>query len=263
VLTMNREVISSVRAKGSRVSKPVRPEPGVPPSTLVRSECAAPFGEIYQRNRDTIFRLALRITHNRQDAEDVVHDSFIHAFVHFDSFLGKSKLSTWISRIAINTALMKVRARRQREFSIDDPVEHASTAFPVEIRCDGPMPDQEYFQLERVQTLADGLAQLSPGLQSAVNLYYFAELSVPECAQVLGVSVSTAKARIFRAKLKLRESFRKHFWRGITSLRSGSDQKLSVGHLGTRLSACPGSPRLRRGAKGRATHVRANQAARP
>ena len=203
-----------------------------------RNECHASFGEIYEQFHDRRLRLALRITRNLHDAEDVAQECFMRVFLHLDSFSGKSKLSTWISRIAINAALMKIRRRRRFEFSLDERAEVPSTKGSAEIECDGPAPDEQFLQRELEQILAEGLAQLSPGLSRVVDLHYFGELSARECAQVLGISLSNAKSRILRARLRLRPAFDKRFRRPTAPSRHyprGSFQSRGPGDCSLRL----------------------------
>jgi len=178
----------------------------------IGAECLA-FSEIYERYHSKIFRLALRITRNFQDAEDVVQECFMRAFVHLDSFSGKSKLSTWLWRIAINAALMRIRRRRGFEFSLDAFAGTASSARRVEIKCRRPAPDDQYLQREIAQILVEGLAGLSPKLASVMILRYFEELSTRECAEILGISLSNAKTRILRARLSLHSTFNKRLRR--------------------------------------------------
>ena len=175
----------------------------------IAAECLPAFSEIYERYHSKIYRLALRITRNFQDAEDVVQECFMRAFVHLDSFSGKSKLSTWLWRIAINAALMRIRRRRRFEFSLDAFAETASSARRVDIKCHRPAPDDQYLQREIAQILVEGLAGLSPKLASVVTLRYFEELSTRECAEILGISLSNAKTRILRARLSLHSTFNK------------------------------------------------------
>ena len=171
------------------------------------------FSEIYERYHSKIFRLALRITRNVQDAEDVVQECFMRAFVHLESFSGKSKLSTWLWRIAINAALMRIRRRRGFEFSLNEFAGTASSARRADIKCHRPAPDDQYLQREIAQLLLEGLAGLSPKLASVVTLRYFEELSTRECAETLGISLSNAKMRILRARLSLHSTFNKRLRR--------------------------------------------------
>jgi RNA polymerase sigma-70 factor (ECF subfamily) len=137
----------------------------------------------------------------------------MRAFVHLDSFSGKSKLSTWLWRIAINAALMRIRRRRGFEFSLDAFAGTASSARRVDIKCHHPAPDDQYLQREIAQILVEGLAGLSPKLASVVTLHYFEELSTRECAEILGISLSNAKTRILRARLSLHSTFNKRLRR--------------------------------------------------
>jgi len=181
---------------------------------------ALTLNDIYCRHYERILRLALRITRNVQDAEDVAHECFIRVFVHLGSFSGKSKLSTWISRIAINAALMNIRKRRSNECSIDHPMEGPATTRLLEIKCHAPAPEERFLQRERAKMLCDSLARLSPDLVRTVGLYYFGELSVQECAQILGISLSGVKSRILRAKHRLRRGFDESLDSGATPSRS-------------------------------------------
>ena len=182
-------------------------------------DCSIRFEEIYERLRRRIQRLALRITRNPEDAEDVVQECFMRAFVHLNTFSGRSKLSTWISRIGINVALMKIRRRRRYEFSLDDLLERLWAGRCAELVSDQPAPDQRLRQIELEQILAAELAQLSPSLSRVVDLHYFAELSTRECAQILGISLSTAKSQLSSAKRKLRPAFERRFRRPSISFR--------------------------------------------
>jgi RNA polymerase sigma-70 factor (ECF subfamily) len=184
-------------------------------------QCSTRFEEIYKRFHSRIQRLALRITRNPEDAEDVVQECFMRAFVHLNTFSGRSKLSTWISRIGINVALMKIRSRRRYEFSLDAILECPWAGRCAELVSDQPAPDQRLRQTELEQILAAELAQLSPSLSRVVDLHYFAELPARECAQILGISLSNAKAQLFRAKRKLRPAFERRFRRPIISFRLG------------------------------------------
>ena len=191
-------------------------------------ECSTPFDEIYERFHGRIQRLALRITRNPEDAEDVVQECFMRAFVYLNTFSGRSKLSTWISRIGINVALMKIRRRRRYEFSLDDILVGPWAGRCAELASDQPAPDQRLRQIELEQILAAALAQLSPRLSRVVDLHYFAELSTRECAQILGISLSNAKSQLSRAKRKLRPAFERRFRRPLISFRLGCCQTPSL-----------------------------------
>ena len=153
----------------------------------------------------------------------------MRAFQHLDTFSGRSKLSTWISRIAINAALMKIRKRKLHEFYLEDIAQCSWARGCAEIAGSHPSPDQQLLQRERAQILAEGLERLNPRLSTVVNLHYFAELSAQECAQILGISLPNAKGRIMRARLKLRPLFERRFRRPFVPFRLG----------GRREGSCP------------------------
>jgi len=203
------EVSIHARGGGARATASLRSvAEGEKLSPLARRpEKSAPFEEIYEHFHSRVYRLAFRITRNRQDAEDVVQECFMRTFQHLNTFAGRSKLSTWILRIAINAALMKIRKRGRYESSLEDILERSEAGHCAEIAHDHIAPDQLFLQRELKQVLTKRLAQLSPGLSGVVDLHYFGELSARECAEVLGISLPNAKSRIFRARLKLRPAF--------------------------------------------------------
>src|SRR5262249_24726333 len=108
-----------------------------------RASDAAAFGNLVMPHRDAILRLAHRILRNREDAEDAVQTAFLEALRHLDAFQGRSRFSSWLTRIAVNAAFMRLRAsRRKPETSLDEMVERENvTRFQVvEVR---PNPEQE------------------------------------------------------------------------------------------------------------------------
>jgi RNA polymerase sigma-70 factor (ECF subfamily) len=118
------------------------------------------FEEIVTRYGARIFRLARNITRNREDAEEVSQDSFARAFLHVDSFRGDSRFYTWLTRIAINQALMKLRTRRQRELHFDCPATAEDTPFCTEVADGSPTPEQRYSQEELQRILASAMGEL-------------------------------------------------------------------------------------------------------
>lgn len=210
------------------------------PSDAVGGGFAAPIGEVYERCRNRILSLALRITRNQQDAEDVVQDCFMQAHLHSDSFAGRASLSTWIWRVAINAALMKIRKRRRYEFLFEEVIETRSARRPPEVESREPTPEQRVLQRELQQFLARGLAELNPALSRVVELHYFEELTAQDCARALGISLSNAKARILRAKLRLRSTFNRHSRRRTTAFRPSCYPSTHFGPPSTIVAAALG-----------------------
>jgi RNA polymerase sigma-70 factor, ECF subfamily len=165
------------------------------------------FELLVERNERKIFSMAHRITRNREDAEDVVQQSFQKAFIHLRKFEGKSLFDTWLTRIAINEALMLLRKRRG---SHEVPIEAASTktesALPLGFFDSAANPEGRYLDREQEQILSAALNKLRPGIRKAIELRELAELSTGETALVMGLSVAAVKGRVFHGRRKLREA---------------------------------------------------------
>jgi len=171
----------------------------------------AAFGELVDRYERRVFRLALNIAHNREDAEEIVQDSFVKAFLHLNEFHGGSRFSTWLTRIAINEALMKLRRRRTNLLSLDEEVETEDHSIPREIADWGPTPEQRYSQLELREILAEAVGHLSPAYRIVFQLRDIEQFSTEETAQILGISSAAVKSRAMRARLAVRERLNRYF----------------------------------------------------
>ena len=168
---------------------------------------ATAFAMLVERHERKIFFVALRMTRNREDAEDVAQQSFQKAFVHLNSFVGKSSFSTWLTRIAINEALMVLRKiRGWREVLIDDVNGNADTAASMEIPAATPDPEASYSRQERQRMLSSAMKELTPGMRKTIELRELDELSTRETARAMSLSVSAVKARVFHGRKKLREA---------------------------------------------------------
>jgi RNA polymerase sigma-70 factor (ECF subfamily) len=163
-------------------------------------------GELCERHFQKLFRTALRITRNREDAEDALQDSFLSAFVHIRKFDGRSSFSTWLTRIAINSALMKLRKNRAcREISIDDPVDIGEEQVHCEPADSSPDPEARCAQRERANMISGAVHRL----RQAVEIRHLQEFSIKETAQALGISVEATKGRLFHARAALRKASRR------------------------------------------------------
>jgi RNA polymerase sigma-70 factor (ECF subfamily) len=164
----------------------------------------APFGELCERHIKRVFRVTHRITRNREDAEDAVQDCFLSAFVHVKRFDGRSRFSTWLTRIAINAALMKLRKKRgTREVSMDEPSPSPELDVHWEIRDAAPDPEETCRLLERKRIVNEAVSGLRPRVRKVVELNQLQEHSVRETAQILGISTAAVKARMFHARVAL------------------------------------------------------------
>lgn len=176
-------------------------------TTLLESAKAgdpAAFESLVMPHWDALLRVTQRILHSREDAEDAVQSAFLDAFRNLNSFHGRSRFSSWLTRIAMNAALMRLRvSRRKKETSLDEVTEtgESRTSFqPVETR---PNPEQEYLSKEGRVLLAKGLKRLRPLYSEVLRLRSVQELSAKETARLLDLPVGTVKARLHRARIKL------------------------------------------------------------
>jgi RNA polymerase sigma-70 factor (ECF subfamily) len=161
------------------------------------------FGDLVERHAGRIHQVAFRITRNREDAEDAVQECFKNALMHLDSFRGQSRFSTWLTRIALNAALMKIRGRGH-ELRVDDSVDTFPALKWDHIRSPDPTPEQTYCRKELESILTDEIARLKQQFQEPVLLCHIKGLKTREAARVLRVSHSAVKARLRRARLALR-----------------------------------------------------------
>jgi RNA polymerase sigma-70 factor (ECF subfamily) len=164
----------------------------------------------YDRN---IYRLALNITGNREDAEDVLQDTFLKAYEKLDQFQGDSRFYTWLVRIAVNESLMKLRKRRgDKTVSLDEPVEGENSDTMVREVVDwGETPEQRFATVELRELLNRALTELEPAFRTVVVLRDIENLSTEETAEMLDLSVPAVKSRLLRGRLKLRERLNQYF----------------------------------------------------
>jgi RNA polymerase sigma factor (sigma-70 family) len=164
----------------------------------------APFGELCERHMKRVFGVTRRIMRNREDAEDAAQECFLNAFVHLKDFDGRSQFATWLTRIAINAALMKLRKNRgAREIPIDEPNPSIESVAQQEFRDDAPDPEESYSARERRRILKSAISGLRPRARRVVELHQLQEHSVRETAQILGISTTAVKARMFHARVAL------------------------------------------------------------
>jgi RNA polymerase sigma-70 factor (ECF subfamily) len=168
---------------------------------------------LYRAHAEKLSRTVLRITRNREDAEDAVQDSFLRAFLHLKSFDGRSTFSTWLTRIGINSALMILRKKRNsREISAHGPgVDDTLWEVPD---CT-PNPEIRWTEREQRRILRDEISNLRPKIRRALELQILEQRSIEETAAQIGISVSAAKGRVFHAKAALRKS------KVLRSMRNG------------------------------------------
>jgi RNA polymerase sigma-70 factor (ECF subfamily) len=162
------------------------------------------FEFLVKRHEAKMLAVAFRITRNREDAEDVVQQGFHKAFMHLGRFQGKSSFSTWLTRIVINEALMRLRRNRAlREISLGDVQAEPNSVSVTEIPDRGENPAEIYEHQEKERILSQAMNHLSAEFRTALQLR-LEEQTVGETAEILGLGITTLKARLFRGRQKLR-----------------------------------------------------------
>jgi RNA polymerase sigma-70 factor, ECF subfamily len=195
------------------------------------------FEILVKRHEQRIFFVARRITRSREDAEDVVQQTFQKAFTHLRKFEGRSAFSTWLTRIAITEALIFLRRRRGfHEVLIDDLNANVENPAALDVPDSSPDPEAIYSQREWVEMLYSAVNELPAGMRRAIQLRELEERSSEETAQFMGISVGALKGRTFHGRRKLRERL-KHIvgpaWRAArkASQRVGNTTHISQGQV--------------------------------
>jgi RNA polymerase sigma-70 factor, ECF subfamily len=192
--------------------------------TAAKRGDAQAFEQLVLRYKRRVFATALRITNNREDAEDVVQESFHKVFLHLRGFEERSQFSTWLMRIAMNEALMLVRRRRGiievLPDNHDDGVDAVAAAF-VDQR---PDPEESCLRRERSELLTQAINRLAPKTRTTIMLRDIEERSAEETAEILDTSVSAVKARVFHGRRKLRRTVNQNreFWTPMANPRWGT-----------------------------------------
>jgi RNA polymerase sigma-70 factor, ECF subfamily len=170
------------------------------------------FEELVERYDRKLLRIAEHITHNREDSQDAVQEAFLKAFQHVGDFREDSQFSTWLIRITVNQALMKLRKQRTaKEVSLDEDFQADGDLFPREVADWAPNPEDLYLESELREILIKTLKELRPALRAVFVLRDMEGLSIDQTAEVLELSPAAVKARLWRARLQLRELLNKYF----------------------------------------------------
>ena len=161
--------------------------------------------KMYQELRPRFLSLAYSILRNREDAEDAVQDGFASACRNLPAFEGRSALTTWMTRIVMNAALMLVRKRKtSRLVATPEDAEENATPWIERVEATTPDPEALAAEKETLHVVEKLLRSTSPGVTAAFRLNLYAEVSAEEGAKRLGISAGTFKSRVFRARRHLR-----------------------------------------------------------
>ena len=169
------------------------------------------FWELAAPSVDPVYRLAMRLMKNEEDAEDVLQEAFLKALDAIQNFEGKSRFNTWLHRIAVNQGLMKLRKRRADVFSMDAPrgPENDGPAYePIDFSVSAL---DELVHDEAADVLDDALASLPIDLRTVVVLRDINNLSNQETAEALELPIGAVKWRLHRGRTMLRDRLAGHF----------------------------------------------------
>jgi RNA polymerase sigma-70 factor, ECF subfamily len=178
---------------------------------------ASCFEKLVRRHEVLVFRVALSITRNEEDAEDAVQESFIKAYRYLGKFRGDSLFSTWLTRIAVNEALMNERRRRPNHVVLDETNLLPGGAIPIQVGRCSDNPERRFAQTELREILFEAIQKLAPGYRIVFAFRDVERLSKRQTAQLLGLKVATVKSRIRRARLMLRSQLGKYFRKSLSN----------------------------------------------
>ncbi|NDJ77574.1 MAG: sigma-70 family RNA polymerase sigma factor [Chloroflexi bacterium] len=172
------------------------------------------YAQLVEDNASRIYRLALRMMGNEEDAEDVLQETFLSAFKAIDKFQSRSSLSTWLYRIASNAALMRLRKKEPVQVSVDEPIERDDgDTLPRQFFDFCCLPEETLLRDEAHEEMKRAVDELPVTLRSVFILRDIEGLSTEETANALDLSISAVKSRLMRARLKLREELSTYFAR--------------------------------------------------
>ena len=183
------------------------------------------FDELVLRHKRRVLAAAQRITNNREDAEDVAQESFHKAFLHIGSFQEKSRFSTWLTRIAMNQALMLLRRKRGVFEPLPESPENGAKSSLEPFVDRSPDPEESCWRREHKQLLTRAINRLGPKVRRTILLLDIEERSVKETAQILGISTSAVKARVFQGRRRLRRTVNPALLIGICAPDSEAAQR--------------------------------------
>lgn len=170
------------------------------------------FEQLVLRYDRKLFRIAHNITHNREDSEDAVQESFLRAFQSLDGFREQAQFSTWIYRIVVNVCLMKLRkSNRSKETTLENEAQNFEGAVPLDVADWAPNPEQLFQASELRSILTKGLQRLNPVFRAVFVLRDIEGFSIADIAEIVGASSPAVKSRLFRARTRLRQFLSGYF----------------------------------------------------
>jgi RNA polymerase sigma-70 factor, ECF subfamily len=168
------------------------------------------FAELYAVYSRRLYRTIIAITRSPEDAEDALQDTFLRAYLSIGGFEGRSGVYTWLSQIAINSALMILRRRRVRhEIQFDPRPEPSVDDFTLEFPDPAPNPEEMCDMRQRRLALRRAIQRLNPRLRDPIRMRIAKGASIKKIGQALNISTTAAKTRLHRARLHIFAACRK------------------------------------------------------
>jgi len=171
------------------------------------------YAQLVSRYQNYVFTLTLRMIRSREDAEEIAQDVFIKAYKYLADFKGNSKFSTWLYTIVNNTCITFLRKKKQVIHSLDN-----ENVFETADNIDSGMRADQVEQKSRQAMVNEAIEMLNPDDARILTLFYKAEQSLEETAQILGIEVNAVKVRLYRARTRLKEKMESHFAHEIKDL---------------------------------------------
>ena len=171
--------------------------------TAAKSGHGPAFAELWERHSKRAFKKVHRITRNQADTEDAIQEAWMKAYLHLKTFDGRCAFSTWLTRIAINSALMTLRRRRSRPEACMEVMDQGIWR-QRDVVDHGKNAEQHYLRQENVERLRRAIRGLNPSLRTVVEIHQSNDGQVKEIAEIAGISISATKSRLLRARINLR-----------------------------------------------------------
>jgi RNA polymerase sigma-70 factor (ECF subfamily) len=182
------------------------------------------FASLVSNCQRSVYQTTLRMTRNHEDAEDARQEAMLKAYANLHRFQGRSRFSTWLMRIAMNEALMKLRKRNTRQISLEEAVEDRDLRLlTMEIPDTTEHPEKLYARKEMLKTLVEAIESLRPRARDVFVLREMEQLSTIETAKALGISINSVKTRLRRARRELRDRLGDVFGPGLSDAGAAAE----------------------------------------
>lgn len=168
------------------------------------------FNELFKKYKDSVFFMLMKMVKNREDAEDLMFESFEKVFSGLRNYSSQYAFSTWLYKIASNHAIDFMRKQKVNTVSLDyDEVNKEEVGYIRSLPADVPTPQEKVSKDQRAELVREAVASLKDGYRRLVELRYFKEYSYEEIAEELNLPLGTVKAQLFRAHAILQKALEK------------------------------------------------------